>query len=1178
MTVLERAARKSLAVVLAASLLGPAPLFAGELSVSAPAGAPAIGVNGELTVPSSRLSPGEAAFPPVSSVPLIDMSAVSAPMSPAAFATPVAGAAQAAQAAAPAIDAHPVLAVLDRLQKAGVSLEQAPTSAAEAQRLIQAANALPEGSAKASMLQMAKIVAAPSGSGVSERIDSVYTGAQASAASAGAAAVAAAPAAGLWRLVPNFLRPASKRPAPTAAPAPAPEPVDPKTLEVPAEKLRYSAPIDRLPASSREIETKADPNKPIIGQDAALKSMYYGMKMPGQHYNVFVSGPEGSGRETAAKAVARTLAETMPVPDDLVAVTNFADHEDPLFLELLPGTGPKLAAAVKKFVATYQAMLPQALNRKEIVAARKKIHEAVAQAQAKRQSALDEEVAQERLPGGKFGFKLVRESNGDGTATIRPALTYAVDGKMMDLTADQRDALIEGGAFTREEWDAAVAASKIAAKPFLEKYLEMAQENAALEKQADEKMDAINGQVAQALAEEASSMLIEAVSRGRHDTPAHKEYEKRAQARVAAVQAEALKVRLAGKYALHVDFDGQRPLAGLLKIVDGKPVPVSPEEFAALMQSGEVTREQIQAAARPLILKLMQALQENEEDHRAVHEADPLSPVEERAVQYVSMLARHAAMNYEAFLPAQDGEDSGDAMAALARQARPQPKDLYRVGVLRTQAPGQKGAPVVFVKDYSFDGIFGTTEGGKKTMLVPGLGAVKVNEPGGPLVKGGSLAAAGGGFWIANALDLLRSPGVWPALMRYVRSGEIEIVEDGIQGLAALKGGRFHAPSRTKIVLVGSPMIRMLLQQHDEDYQLNFPGTSSAEFEPNLPANDQSVDGYLQFIKKAVAQGGDLIAHFTRDGMAALLEYASKLAGSNDRLTAQFGAMHGLMREATEKAREGGRTEATRADVDAALAARGAAAGVYRKRLKDLQVNGVFKIETDGEAVGQINGLAVTGEDSGVAMRITAETMVREPGEPILASLDREASAELTGPSFNKALGVEETVVRKMIEELGWKKRLPVSFRLSFEQNYGGIDGDSATSTIIYALLSSLSGVPIKQQFANTGSSDQKNWVQAIGGINAKTAGFFDIAAAKPGGLTGKQGVLMPRTNVSDLHLRPDIVGAIKAGKFHIYQIDDIKQGMEVLTGVPWAVIQQRALARLQEYADAAKAGEKDEK
>ncbi len=1149
MTVLERAAKKTLAVALTASLLAPANLFAADVTVAASAAIRPIPViNAELTLPIQ--TPDVAAPAPIVS-------------------------AAALQAAAPALSAHPILPILETLQAVGVSLEQAPSNAAQAQQLLRAAQALPEGSAKQNMAAMAQAMASPAGAmAPGAKIAAVYDGAAGAAGAASAAASAPAEPASFWsRLVPSFLR--KSKPA-AAVVTRAPRPVDPETLEVPAEKLRYTPPVDQIPASSREIELESDPSKPIIGQDEALKAMYYGMKMPGKHYNVFVSGPEGSGRETAARAIAQKLASTMARPDDLVALTNFGDHENPLVVELMPGAGPRLAAAEKKFVQTFTTALPQALNRKEVTAARKKIHEMVAKVEEQRQQALDAEVAQQRLPGGKFGFKLVRESNGDGTATVRPVLTYAKDGQMTDLTAEERDALIASGAFTRQEWDASVEQSKKAAQPFLEKYVDMLHENEAVEKKANEKIEAINSQVAQALAESAAGVMIDAVSRDRHATPEHKEYEKRAQARLEAVQAEGFALKLGGQYGLLVDFDGQQPFVALVKVVDGKPVPVKPEEMQQIMQSGAVTKDQIQKAARPLVEKLMAALEQNDAEHKAVHAADPYTEQEQRGIQYVTMLAKHAAFNYEAFLPAQEAE--GNPMAAMMRQARPKPDELYRVGVLRTTPDNVKGAPVVVVKDYSFDGIFGTAEGGKKTMLMPGIGAVKVNEPGGPILKGGSLAQAGGGFWIANVMDLLRSPGVWPALMRYVRTGEVEIVEEGLLGLATLKGGRYHAKSSTKIVLIGSPMLRMLLSHYDEDYKLNFPDTSAAEFEPNLPANPQSISGYLQFFKRVIADGGDLIAHFTRDGMASIIEYASKVSGGNETLTAQFGAMHGLMREATEQAREAGRKEVTRADVDAALAARNAASGVYRKRLKDLQVKGVFKIMTDGEEVGTINGLAVTGEDSGVAMRINVQTMVREPGEPILASLDRQASAELTGPSFNKALGIEETVVRKVIEALGWKKPLPVSFRLSFEQNYGGIDGDSATSTIIYAMLSSLSGVPIKQQYANTGSADQKNWVQAIGGINAKTAGFYDIAANKPGGLTSKQGVLMPKTNVSDLNLRPDIAEAIKAKKFHIYQIDNIQQGMEVLTGVPWAVIQQRALANLQAYAEARKDGEKDEK
>ncbi|MCM2305296.1 MAG: ATP-dependent protease, partial [Elusimicrobia bacterium] len=229
---------------------------------------------------------------------------------------------------------------------------------------------------------------------------------------------------------------------------------------------------------------------------------------------------------------------------------------------------------------------------------------------------------------------------------------------------------------------------------------------------------------------------------------------------------------------------------------------------------------------------------------------------------------------------------------------------------------------------------------------------------------------------------------------------------------------------------------------------------------------------------------------------------------------------------------------------------------VYRRHLLQVYKDNVFVVETSGKKVGQINGLAVMGT-FGVPMRITVVPSAAA-GMGGIISVDRNAGPSQTGSSFNKALGVVEGFLQNLFAQ---KRPFPARLSISYEQNYGGIDGDSATSTEIYSILSALSGVPIGQNFAVTGSADQFGNVQAIGGVNHKIEGFYELAKAR--GLTGDQGIVIPQANVADLQLSLEVVEAVKAGKFHIYAVSHVSQGLEILTGVAYSEILAKARANL---------------
>ena len=588
-------------------------------------------------------------------------------------------------------------------------------------------------------------------------------------------------------------------------------------------------------------------------------------------------------------------------------------------------------------------------------------------------------------------------------------------------------------------------------------------------------------------------------------------------------------------------------------------MPVSDEIAAKLIAAGKVTQAEYDQAKAQIAQKAA-AIQEKaaefmavtEKEHEALVASKPKpGPESAKVLAYVKSLAQFAADNYQIFMGIKEG---GEGIKPMPGSRPIDPADFFRVSVLTDNAAA-KGAPVVWENNPTYERLFGEADGNLRNMVIPGVGVVKADGPGGPTFRTGSYMKANGGFLVLDAMSVLKNPGVWPALMNAVRTGEAEITDGGFMGMASMKGEVFHLPAKVKIVLIGSPMIQMLLTEHDGDFAANFQGV--AQFQPTIKITEEAVNGFLNFLHHSVAGSSDIM-NLTRDAISRVLEHAARLADSNKYFTAQFGALHGLLQEASYAAQKAGRAEVRGEDVDAALQAKTDREDVHYKRMSELYQKNVFRVDTAGSAVGQINGLAVMGSH-GVQMRIT---FVAGPGQPGLVSVDHVAGT--TGSSFNKALGNEYSF---MMNEFGQKKALKAQIRVSYEQNYGGIDGDSSTSTTLYGILSALSGVPIMQKFAVTGSADQFGNVQAIGGVNEKIEGFFELC--KHRGLTGDQGVIIPKTNVADLQLAPEVAQAIKDGKFHIYAVDTVAQGMEILTGVAYQTIKEKAAARLDEIAKA---------
>lgn len=1157
-------AKKSLAVTLALALglslpggawsqvIGPrvAPVGAvGAEAATAYAGAQAatlpMPVSGGFYAPAPTLTAPLAA--PAASLAAVPLAAAQGlPIAaPAAAAAPVAMPA--------AVEAHPVISLINQLQKAGVALPDNVSSHADAARIEEAARVLPEGSGtRAQLTQLAAAIrashAAPAGDASGKIFDGSKGGAESSAAP-----VAAAPTG--WRAAVARLLPSSVAKVVGAQKdAPTPQPIDPKSRELSVNEVRYAPVAEKLPASTREIPLE---EQRVIGQDDALKAIRFALEMKPDHYNLFVAGGEGGGRSMALRRILSEIAPKMKTPNDVVAATNFDDKDNPVFLEFAPGQGAKFEAAVEGFVEAMKENLPVALSSGEIGQQKKQVMAQVQAAQAKMQAEFDAKIASIKL-AGKFGVKFMTQPTEQGVSIMIP-ITWNGEG----MSKEEVDAHIKAGDFSEAEWKQAQAELTQKKSGMLEAFQAMMQAQMEMMKKIQGMVEKLDRQAVIGLVNQYANELASIATAG-PATKADEEFQKRAEERDAEINEEAHKIARAkyGKFnaAIQVGMGEDGPVVVALPALG--QLPLAPEIAAKLIAAGKITQAEYDEA-KAAIEKKAAALQEKaremlaltQKEHAALQASKPAPGPEAAKVHaYVQQLAEYAAENYKVFLGIKEGAEGIKPMPG----SRPlDPEDFFRVSVLSDNSD-VKGAPVVWEENPTYERLFGSADGNQRNMVIPGVGIVKADGPGGPTFKAGSFMKANGGFLVLRAMDVLRNPGVWPALMHAVRTGQAEIAEGGFMGMASMKGDIYHVPAKVKVVLVGSPMIQMLLAQHDEDFALNFQGV--AHFQSTIKITGEAVDGFLNFIKHSVVGSAGQIMDLTRSAIERVLEFAARQADSNKYFTAQFGALHGLMQEASYAAQQAGRTEVRGEDVDAAIAAKQDREEVHYKRMAELVRDNTFRIDTTGSVVGQGNGLAVMGS-KGAQMRVTA---VATAGQPGIFSTDRDAGS--TGSSFNKALG---NVWSLLAHRYGQEAPVLAHIRLSYEQNYGGIDGDSATSTEFYTIASALSGVPIKQQFAYTGSADAFGNVQAIGGVNEKIEGFFDLCESR--GLTGDQGVVIPRTNVKDLQLKPAVVEAIRQGKFHIYAVDTVDQGLEIITGVSSKVIDQKVQARLAEIAKQAK-------
>jgi predicted ATP-dependent protease len=410
------------------------------------------------------------------------------------------------------------------------------------------------------------------------------------------------------------------------------------------------------------------------------------------------------------------------------------------------------------------------------------------------------------------------------------------------------------------------------------------------------------------------------------------------------------------------------------------------------------------------------------------------------------------------------------------------------------------------------------------------------------MVKAGALHRANGGFLVIEALELLKQYFSWDPLKRTLKNKRIKIEEPGEQFrmVSTVTLEPEPIPLEVKVVLLGSPWLYYLLYTYDPEFAELFK--VKVDFAGHVDRTPENVLAFARILATACREEG--LRPFDRAGVAKLVEHSSRMVEDQERLSTSFGEMLDVAREASFRAERSGHDRVTAADITAAIQARIFRSNRIEELLQDLILEGTLLIDTQGTVVGQVNGIAVIPLGDymfGKPSRITARTFLGRGG-----IVDIEREAKTGGRIHSKGVLI-------LSGYLGgrYAGRIPlsVSGSVAFEQIYEEVEGDSASSAELYAILSSLSGMPIRQGLAVTGSVNQRGEVQAIGGVNAKIEGFFDVCRDR--GLTGDQGVLIPASNVRNLMLREDVLEAVRQEKFHIYPVRTIDEGIALLTGVP---------------------------
>lgn len=542
--------------------------------------------------------------------------------------------------------------------------------------------------------------------------------------------------------------------------------------------------------------------------------------------------------------------------------------------------------------------------------------------------------------------------------------------------------------------------------------------------------------------------------------------------------------------------------------------------------------DQVAGESKKLALKMDEALEKMEFSVVAPLVEDKIDTLkkkypDEKAVEYLNSVQEALSSDLDRFKAARPRRGEEEAPPFRQRE----PFEEFLVNLILDNSETEK-TPVITEFSPNYRNLFGSTE-----RVVDRFGYWRTDFS---RIKGGSILSASGGYLIINALDLFTEPGVWKPLKQALLTGNLEIT--GYDPFYMMAGSSLKPepiPIKLKVVLIGERWIYQQLWQNEEDFRKIFKVKS--EFDYVMDLDRKSLKQYAAFIRKIV--DNEELPPFDSSAIERIVSFGSRLAGRNDQVTTRFTNVADIIREAGFCAAHKNRRKVTGKDVEEAIRLRIERVNLIENKVQEMFEKNSILVDTSGAKAGQINGLAVYGNGEysfGRPTRITVRTSVGRAG---IVNIEREA--DLSGPIHNKGVQVLTGFLRGKFAK---DKPIVMSASICFEQSYSGVDGDSASSTEIYAILSSLADVPIRQGTAVTGSVNQYGEIQPIGGVNQKIEGFFDVCKSKR--LTGNQGVIIPIQNVAELNLKNEVIEAVKKGKFHIYPVSTIDEGIEILTGV----------------------------
>lgn len=588
-------------------------------------------------------------------------------------------------------------------------------------------------------------------------------------------------------------------------------------------------------------------------------------------------------------------------------------------------------------------------------------------------------------------------------------------------------------------------------------------------------------------------------------------------------------------------------------MMDGKPLPA--EEYTALDAE---TKEHFEAHRGNLEEQMGMTMRQVRDRDREIktrvdhldHElaqfvvGDHLKELRDKyadcesVLRYLEEVEKDIVHNASYFLAPPEQPQPTPHPTAVPLFTESTPLRRYEVNLLVNNCLSE-GAPVVVETNPAYHNLIGRIEHRVE------FGAMVTHFT---MIKAGALHRANGGYLVLEAKRLLSNPLAWDALKRAVSNREIRIEEMG-EALRTITSATLEPkpiPLDVKVILIGDPELYYLLYDLDQDFRELFK--VKADFETRMERNRQTIRRYALFIGERCRQ--ENLRHFDPTGVARVVEYGSQLVEDQDKLSTRFADIANIVRESAYWATRNDHEWVTSNDVQRALDERTHRSNRVEEYILEATQRGFLFVDTTGEVVGQVNGLSIltVGDyEFGKPSRISATTFMGKAG---LVNIDREV--KMTGPIHDKgALILTGYLGGKYAQQ----KPLSLSASVVFEQAYEGVEGDSASSTELYALLSSLSGIPIRQGIAVTGSVNQRGEIQPVGGVTRKIEGFFDVCKRK--GLTGEQGAIIPAANVKNLMLRGDVVSAVEGGQFHVYPVLTVDEGISVLTNCEAGEIQE---------------------